>query len=632
MRASGEGWGVSMGIQNWQDLSDALGSCVTVKQQKIFDLWVMRFKSEECFANIRSTLYGYCYAEFAMFGDHSMLITNQSENVNVMPKPFERSVLSLQSMTKFLSMFAMVMLSALIDTRNVYGQNWNKTDEIIIYKGLQTDNWGIPWNKTPNYPTAKYYLTARYLYDYLGFGGMFFFPASDPRELTGYQTSSKVIKKEMQESSLLSYLLYDDGQIVVDEITPRFDGLISDETLLYSHSFGKSLTSYLLGHAICRGYISDLDQKLDDWDLIKDTLYEDQSLIDLVNMSAGDYQYVTEKSGFLESGRWFNEFPIRSFAENELKGTKASPKKYNYHGLLPNLVFSYIAHKTGDEFYPFIDRVFQEHIRTQSNIIQATNHTKLSYGNMRATFVATRYDFLRLGIAILEDWESDNCVGKYLKDIYSRKVDKERGTPDGKKWSDDYWKSYGGFFHTDLRGFEGRRIMGMDGYGGQVMWIDFDNSRIIYVHTVHGDYDHKDILLKVIKGDKDLDDLLDISYDSKEVKSLSKGRLSKFDRSKIGLEERFKCFVDNGRSKGLPHLPSPSEVSMTINNSQKNLRTFTPMWEIDMKKAVPERPISHLRLENYGLSEKTVDTYKDELVKLVNYEGSSIEYCKEVSQ
>ena len=64
--------------------------------------------------------------------------------------------------------------------------------------------------------------------------------------------------------------------------------------MLPSHSIGKSLVSYVTGHAICEGYISSVDEKISGWDVVENTLYEDQVLIDLLNMQAGDQKYVGE--------------------------------------------------------------------------------------------------------------------------------------------------------------------------------------------------------------------------------------------------------------------------------------------------------------------------------------------------
>ena len=85
----------------------------------------------------------------------------------------------------------------------------------------------------------------------------------------------KNVKKQMQKTALLSYLLYEDGKIVIDEKTPkdRFGIIFDDNTGWTSASMGKSITSYVVGNAICEGYIDSVDTKLNDWPLIKDTLY-----------------------------------------------------------------------------------------------------------------------------------------------------------------------------------------------------------------------------------------------------------------------------------------------------------------------------------------------------------------------
>ena len=109
--------------------------------------------------------------------------------------------------------------------------------------------------------------------------------------------------KNTKKTGLISYLLFEDDKIVIDESD------IPDKTrkgknhkaekiwkgLLPSHSMGKSLVSYVTGHAICEGYISSVDEKISGWDVVKNTLYEDQVLIDLLNMKAGDQKYVGER-------------------------------------------------------------------------------------------------------------------------------------------------------------------------------------------------------------------------------------------------------------------------------------------------------------------------------------------------
>ena len=87
--------------------------------------------------------------------------------------------------------------------------------------------------------------------------------------------------EQLNKTALLSYLEYVDGKIVVDEITPkdRFGKIFKNKTKHPSHSVGKSIISYITGHAICKGYISGINHKLNDWTILEKTLFYTQPLI-----------------------------------------------------------------------------------------------------------------------------------------------------------------------------------------------------------------------------------------------------------------------------------------------------------------------------------------------------------------
>ena len=72
---------------------------------------------------------------------------------------------------------------------------------------------------------------------------------------------------------------------------------------------GKSIISYITGHAICKGYISGINHKLNDWPILEKTLFYNQPLINPLNMASGDYKYIKSKGGgeFKNSNRWVNE-------------------------------------------------------------------------------------------------------------------------------------------------------------------------------------------------------------------------------------------------------------------------------------------------------------------------------------
>ena len=147
----------------------------------------------------------------------------------------------------------------------------------------------------------KYYYY-RYL-NYPRFGGSYSSgPSDSPAVLNKKLRKEPFVTEQMQKTALVSYLLYEDGHITVDEISPEDrlgefftikNPLIKDTEgpKLVGHSVGKSMVSYVLGHAICEGYIKGVDSVIDDWPLIEGTLYHGQKITDLINMRAGDNNY-----------------------------------------------------------------------------------------------------------------------------------------------------------------------------------------------------------------------------------------------------------------------------------------------------------------------------------------------------
>jgi hypothetical protein len=309
----------------------------------------------------------------------------------------------------------------------------------------------------------------------------------------------------MNHTSLLSYLFYSDGAVVHDELSPehRFGDIVDNETGLRSNSIGKSMTSYLLGHAICQGYIDGVEARLDDWPLVAGTVYENQRLIDLVDMRAGDQKVVSDTTGLIASGRWYNIFSIGSFARRELAGTRPvgreGARAYHYNGLATNIVLNYIVHATDGSFQSLMDSVFKDHVRIANEVYFFENR---GYGSNDGAawymFFATRHDYLRIAHAMLEDWKSESCVGKYLRDIVRNSKAKKSHVDPFEKFQSGL--RYGGFFHTGYVGMEKRNVLGMDGYGGQAIMIDFDNGRIVVANSVHTDYDWYQLVHQVIKN------------------------------------------------------------------------------------------------------------------------------------
>ena len=422
-------------------------------------------------------------------------------------------------------MFRLVFITAvmlMIGHQALAAVKWNNNksqdeNKVTIYNG-----WSIPQyvKPSPNLPTLKYYFKKdRDLFFDRELGHYRISPKGNHDDFKINALENEYLSKQMQTSSILSYLYMDRGMIKYEEKSPkqRLGGVYGDNTQYLSNSVGKSIVSYLVGHAICDGIIDSIDQKLNDWPLIKGTLYEGQSLIDLLNMNAGDAKYVSDADGLISSGRWYNTYSVKSFADRELKSSKAIPKstrKHHYNGLVTNVILNYLVHKTDYEIQEFLNSVFQDKVKIQYEVSMRFNKfertdggqmTKIVMpiqdGTAQYTFYITRYDFLRVANAMLNDWKNDSCVGKYLKTLAKRKIPQKRYMEKNKGYRFSY-KSYAGQFHLDYRGLENRNIFGMDGYGGQTLMIDFDKSRIIGISTVHTDYDFEGLVLNVMRNGK----------------------------------------------------------------------------------------------------------------------------------
>jgi len=376
----------------------------------------------------------------------------------------------------------------------------------------------IPWGTKPNKDTILYYL-----YTYLdeGYSRAGSKGTNNPYKFETQLRDDKIskyIKKQMQKTALLSYLLYEDGKITIDEISPkdRFGILYDNNTQFTSMSVGKSLVSYVTGHAICKGYIDSVETKLNDWPLLKNTLFYDQELINLLNMAAGHHKYADKDLKTKLYRKNANVNTVRyHLKEGVFKNSKKSKNKYQYTNFITNILINYVWFKSEGKFQDLLDEIFVEKVKIENDVwflkhnndtIRAKNTIeKKDYdvfdedGLLRYSFRASRYDYLRIAKAMLDDWQNDTCVGKYLKNIYDRRI------PTNSKWKDDKSpglnpKSYAGQFYADYSGMRGRNIMGMVGKGNQSIMIDFDKGRIVVINTMHSDYNWKRISHSVIKN------------------------------------------------------------------------------------------------------------------------------------
>ena len=407
--------------------------------------------------------------------------------------------------------------------KNGYNQYLEKDSNGQLKNNLNIktnkNKWGLDYKANPNRDTLIYYL---YKYQFSHLTGdpntkqwqqVEVKPSKKPYEFKFNLIEDKFVKKQMQTKGILSYLYFQDDHVLIDEISPkdRLGEFINNETQLMSMSMNKSVMSYILGHAICDGYIGGVDTKINDWRVLNNTLYENQKLINLLNMAAGDQKYINEfkynpNSILANLSYEYETSSISTTMSLYFRDTVKSKSRYNYNGFITQILFNYIKHKTGDDFQKLLDKIFKDKVKIKHSVYFAKDGgSPEKAGNGHPMIRATRFDYLRLAKAIMDDYQNNICVGKYLKEIHKRRVPKKN--KEKKEPQFNRTKSYGGQFHMDYPGLEDRIVFGFGGYGGNAILIDVEKSRIVVLNSLHYNnkkfkYNHKKLLIDPIKKGK----------------------------------------------------------------------------------------------------------------------------------
>jgi hypothetical protein len=114
----------------------------------------------------------------------------------------------------------------------------------------------------------------------------------------------------------------------------------------------------------------------------------------------------------------------------------------------------------------------------------------------------TRLDFLRVAEAIMIDYQDRTCVGNYLRESQQQAKNwyKYRPFKDNAHWFlHNYAKKYGSQFYFDFYKMKKRNIIATEGYNGQNMLIDLDNSRIVITNSAATGWDVRTYMLNVIR-------------------------------------------------------------------------------------------------------------------------------------
>ena len=314
---------------------------------------------------------------------------------------------------------------------------------------------------------------------------------------------SKTVDEQISDKNtgLVSYILFENNKILVDENRKsKYRGPYP------SHSIGKSLVSLVTGYAMCGGYINHTVFDRIDYPTVAGTLYENQKLIHLLNMQAGDDKIIGDRLGswdsrFISNNKSANTIPIKTAMKKYFKGVDGLEpgKTFNYSAMTTNVIMNYVIYKTGDDWNKLLHKIFVEDAKVAKRVyfhktLNADKGNRKSGEYGRYSFYADRYDYLRIANMMMNHWNNDTCVGKYLKTMYENRVDRGYGAYSTSTGNHRAAQTYGGQFLWDAIGLEDRPILMMDGAWGQQVVIDFDNNRIITAHSVERNYDYHSLV------------------------------------------------------------------------------------------------------------------------------------------
>jgi CubicO group peptidase (beta-lactamase class C family) len=324
---------------------------------------------------------------------------------------------------------------------------------------------------------------------------------------------SKIADEQIKNkaSGLVSYLLWKNNKILVDQNRKSK----YRKGYYPSHSVGKSLVGLVTGYALCEGYINHTVFDRIDYPTVADTLYENQKLINLLNMQAGDDAIIGDRiygkdNPIKGKSPNTNTIPIKKVMKKYFKDKQhlglEPGLNFNYSALTTNVVMNYVIYKTGDDWEKLLHKVFVEDAKVEKRVYFGKTLNKNKVGNRKSgeygrySFYAQRYDYLRIAKLVLDHWNNDTCVGKYLKTMYENRVDRQyeyskfRGNHNAAQ-------TYGGQFLFDPIGIEDRPILMMDGAYGQQIVIDFNNNRIITAHSTDRHYDYYSLIYLQLSQD-----------------------------------------------------------------------------------------------------------------------------------
>jgi CubicO group peptidase (beta-lactamase class C family) len=261
---------------------------------------------------------------------------------------------------------------------------------------------------------------------------------------------------------------------------------VSDASLVVSYSMAKSLTSMMVGYALCDGHIKDLNDKVDQYvSELEGTAYGRSSIKNILNMASGanasgahgePYQGLTadlrdQKTSYLDNLLKYKDPQTRLFQ-------KVKPgDAFDYKNLDTATLMLVIEKATKQPFHEWYEKSLVKGAglaRTSAWTLEKDNRA-VAHG----LFFATPDDWIRLAIHSLDAYagRAGGCLQRYMQQAVQDTV---------RIYNNGGYSLYGYQFWTGATGMNSK-VFWMNGYGGQQIGVDPVTERIIVVASTDSD-------------------------------------------------------------------------------------------------------------------------------------------------
>ena len=288
------------------------------------------------------------------------------------------------------------------------------------------------------------------------------------------------VRRQLANGSALS-LLYWDGKALKYDLA-RED--IRNDLPVYGMSMSKSITSYLLGRALCEGLIHSLDDPIENYvPALSGTFYGAATIRNALDMASGDRALYSNTSRGAQSDWKEYVIPVTNKGGPVVDAMRAlgnrvpSKKVFAYRNANTDAVAMVVSAVAPEGLGKFASRTLARDAGFEhpAMYLADRNDTALAF----AWFYATRLDWLRAAILIGEEFKAAGCVGDYLRSAVSESVSIGSDAA--------LYRRYGKFFWSD-RNRASRKHVTMLGHGGQHIYIDLEGGRVLYLLSIRIDY------------------------------------------------------------------------------------------------------------------------------------------------